>query len=112
MPDLQPLEYISKMQDLVDLNEFMGDQDFEDALELALKCIAKPDLPPAVARKALVQMQGYALKFRMMGQVFMTIKKGRTGSEENNKKNVYFSMSEQCHEMAQSLKYICKEPLL
>lgn len=112
MPDLQPLEYISKMQDLIDLNDFMADEDFENALGLALKCIANPELPPAVARKALIQMQAYALKFRMVGVKFMTIDKGRAGTPENNKKNVYYSMSEQCHEMAQSLKYICKEPLI
>lgn len=110
MTDLvSPLVYISQVQDLVDLNDFMDDQDFENALELALKVIAKPDMPPAVARKALIQMQGYAFKFRMMGQVFMTIKKGRAGTDENNKKNVYFSVSEQCHELAQTLKYISKD---
>lgn len=109
MTEFTPLEYLSQIQDLVDLNDFMADEDFGEACNLALKCIAKPDLPPAAARKALVQMQGYSFKFRMMGQAFMTIKKGKAGSPENNKKNVYFSVSEQCHELAQTLKYIAKE---
>lgn len=109
MSDLSALEYLSKIQDLVDLNDFMDDQDFADACDLALKCIAKPDLPPAAAKKALVQMQGYAFKFKMMGLAFMTIKKGKAGTPENAKKNVYYSVSEQCDSMAQSLKYLVKE---
>lgn len=104
-----PLQYLSNCQDLIDLNDFMQDKDFEDALELAMKCVANPNIGPATARKALVQMQAYAFKFKMVGVKFMTIDKGRAGTPENNKKNVYYSMSEQCHEMAQSLKYVCKE---
>lgn len=103
------LVYLSNIQDLVDLADFMDDQDFTDACELAMKCVAKPDLPPASAKTALVKMQGYAFMFRMKGQVFMTIKAGKTGTEENKKKNVYFSLSEQCDKMAQTLKYLLRE---
>jgi hypothetical protein len=103
------LTYLSAIQDLVDLNDFMQDEDFGRAMDLALKVIAKPKMPPAVALEAMAKMQGYAFKFRMMGQAYMTIKKGPGGSPENNRKNVYFSVSEQCHELAQTLKYLAKE---
>jgi hypothetical protein len=103
------LTYLSAIQDLVDLNDFMQDDDFAKACDLALKVIAKHKMPPAVALEAMAKMQGYAFKFRMMGQAYMTIKKGPGGSPENNKKNVYFSVSEQCHELAQTLKYLAKE---
>lgn len=105
----EPLDYLSKIQDLVDLNDFMDDEDFGQACEMALKCIAKPDLPPVHARRALLMMQGWAFVFRMRGQAYMTIRKGPGGSPENHKKNIYFSVSEQCHELAQTLKYIAKE---
>lgn len=103
------LEYISNIQDLMDLNDFMEDEQFGEALDLAVKCIAKPDLPPAAAKKALVQMQAWAFVFRMKGQTYMTIKKGKSGSEENHKKNVYFSVSEQCRDLATALKYLARE---
>ena len=109
MTEKHALEYLSEIQDLLDLNEFMQDEEFEQALELALKCVAKPDLPPAAAKKALVQMQGWAFVFKMKGQAYMTIKKGRTGSDENHKKNVYFSISEQCRDLATALKYLARE---
>lgn len=103
------LERLSEVQDLVDLNAFMNDPDFENALELMLRCIANPNLTHATVRKALLLMQSYAFKFRMQGQVYMTIKAGKAGTDENKKKNVYFSASEQAHELAQTLKYLLKE---
>lgn len=103
------LQYISHLQDLIDLHEFMQDQDLADAMNLAVKCIAKPDLPPANARQALVKMQGYAFQFRMQAATYTYIHKGKAGSDENVKKNVYFAASEQCNQLAQSLKYLVKE---
>lgn len=102
------LEYLSNVQDLVDLHEFMQDDDLAKAMNLAVKCIAKPDLPPAHAREALVRMQALAFKFKMQGQVYMTIKQGKAGTDENKKKNVYFAASEQCEGMASVLKYIVR----
>lgn len=103
------LEYISKLQDLVDLHQFMGDDDLAEAMNLAVKCIAKPDMPPSVARSALLKMQGLAFQFRMQAATYTYIHKGKAGTDENVKKNVYFAASEQCHELAQTLKYLVKE---
>lgn len=107
MADL--LEHLSKLQDLIDLHEFMKDADLAEAMNLAIKCIAKPDMPPSVARTALLKMQGFAFQFRMQAATYTYIHTGKAGTEENKKKNVYFAASEQCHEMAQTLKYLVKE---
>lgn len=104
-----PLEYLSEIQDLLDLSEFMDDKDFDEAMDLALKCIAKPDMPPAAAKRVVTLMESYAFKFKMMGQVFMTIKQGKAGTEENKKKNVYFAMSERCHDLSLALRYLARE---
>lgn len=105
MPDT--LDYVSNLQDLMDLHEFMDNQDLGEAMNLAVKCIAKPDMPPSVARTALLKMQGYAFQFRMQAATYTYIHK--TSPEEKTKKNVYFAASEQCHELAQTLKYLVKE---
>lgn len=105
----EALEFLSKVHDLVDLNDFMADPEFEAALELALNVIARPNIPTAQARLALAQMQGYAFKFRMQAATYTYIHTGKTGTPENIKKNVYFAVSEQCHELAQTLKYLAKE---
>lgn len=103
------LEHISKLQDLLDLAEFMHDEDLAEAMNLAVKCVAKPDMPPSVARSALLKMQGLAFQFRMQAATYTYIHKGKAGTDENVKKNVYFAASEQCHELAQTLKYLVKE---
>ena len=105
----QTLEHLSKVQDLMDLCDFMDNPDLTDAMELALKCIAKPDMPAAVARTALLKMQGLAFQFRMQAATFTYINSGKAGTEQNVKKNVYFAVSEQCHELAQTLKYLARE---
>lgn len=103
------LDYLSNLQDLMDLHEFMDNAELAEAMNLAVKCIAKPDMPPATARTALLKMQGFAFQFRMQAAVFTYIHKGKAGTDENVKKNIYFAASEQCHEMAQTLKYLLKE---
>jgi hypothetical protein len=106
---MRMLKHLSEAQDLVDLYEFMEDEDLAQAMELALNVIAKPDIPVSSARNALAMMQGYSLKFRMQAATYTYVKVGKAGTPENVKKNVYFAMAEQCHEMAQTLKYLAKE---
>lgn len=109
MADNHPLEYVSGIQDFIDLHAAVGDEELQHALDLALKCIAKPDIPHATARKAMIQMQGYSFKFKMQALVYMQIHTGKVGSDENIKKNAYMYASEQCNLMAQTLKYIARE---
>lgn len=103
------LEYASGIQDFIDLDEKVGDPELQTALDIAIKCIVKPDIPAATARKVMLQMQGYAFKFKMQALVYMQIHTGKTGSNENIKKNAYMYASEQCHELAQTLKYVARE---
>lgn len=103
------LEYLSKVQDLVDLHEYMQDDDLAEAMDLALKVAAKPSMPTSVARDALAKFQGFSLQFRMQAATYTYVKTGKAGTEENVRKNVYFAAAEQCHEMAQTLKYLAKE---
>lgn len=103
------LDYLSGIQDLMDLHEFMQDEELAEAMNLAIKCIAKPDMPPHVAREALLKMQGLAFRFRMQAATYTYIHKGKAGTDENVKKNIYFAAAEQCHELAQTLKYLVKE---
>jgi len=103
-----PLKYLSDVQDIVDLNDFMQDEAFGEACDLALHVLVKPDVPPATAKKALIQMEAYAFRFRMQAQAYMTIKQGKAGTDENKKKNIYFAVSDACHELAGALKYLAR----
>lgn len=106
---LNALDIASGIQDFVDLHAAVGDEDLQEALNIALTCIVKPNIIPATARKAMIQMQAYAFKFKMQALVYMQIHTGKTGSDENIKKNAYMYASEQCDKMAQTLKYLARE---
>jgi len=100
---------VSAIQDFIDLHEVVEDNDLQEAIDIAMKCISKPDIPVAYARQAMVKMQGYAFQFKMQGLVYMQIHKGNAATKENIKKNAYFYASEQAHELAQTLKYLVKD---
>lgn len=106
---LSGIEAVSDIQDFIDLHEVVEDEELQTAIGIALKCIVKPDIPVATAKKVMLQMQGYAFKFKMQGLVYMQIHKGAAATKENIKKNAYFYASEQCHELAQTLKYLSRE---
>ena len=106
---LKGIKAASETQDFIDLHAQVEDDSLQDAIDLALKCIVKPDIPVATAKKVMLQMQGYAFKFKMQGLVYMQIHKGAAATKENIKKNAYFYASEQCHELAQTLKYLSRE---
>lgn len=106
---LSGLELLSSNADINDLHNFMNDEDFAHANELVLRCISNPHPTHATIRQALLLMQAYAFKFRMQSKLYDSLKKGRAGTDENMKKNIYYSASEQCHELAQTLKYLLKE---
>jgi len=106
---IDALIHVAKLQDLVDLAEFMDDDDLAEAMDLAIKCVAKPDVPVATARIALVKMQGYAFEFKMRALKLMAIDQVKSPSEAYRMKSVYMSASEQCHELAQTLKYVARD---
>lgn len=106
---LTGLGAVSEVQDFIDLHEVVADDDLQSAIDIALKCIINPNISHATARKVMLQMQGYAFKFKMQGLVYMQIHKGAAATAENIKKNAYFYASEQCHELAQTLKYLARE---
>ena len=103
------LEYVSGIQDFIDLHNKVGDNELQEAIDLALKCIVNPNITPATANKVMLKMQGYAFKFKMQALVYMQIHTGKVGSEENIKKNAYMYASEQCDKLAQTLKYLVRE---
>jgi hypothetical protein len=106
---IEALEYISDIQDFADLHQVVDDPELMRALNIAMNCIVNPDIPPANARRAMIQMQGFAFKFKMQGLVYMQIHKGQAATSENIKKNAYFYASEQCDKLAQTLKYLARE---
>jgi len=106
--DEHPLETISKITEFNDLTDFMQDPELDRALELAIKCLAKPDVAATKAPKLIVELQTISFKFAVKAVEYATIKKDRAGTENNHKKNIYYSTKEALDRLVDALKYAAR----
>lgn len=105
MNEKGPYEFIGTVYELNQICIDMGDDDLTNALDTVIKIISKPDIPPQAATKAVVQLQAYAVSFKMKAKYYMLINKE---GEAAKKKNIYLSMAEALKDLVDSLKYLCK----
>jgi hypothetical protein len=103
-----PLETVSVITEFNDLTEFMQDDELDRALELAIKCIAQPEIAATKAPKLIVELQAISFKFAVKAVEYATIKKDRAGTDNNHRKNVYYSTKEALDRLVDALKYAAR----
>ncbi|AXH68782.1 hypothetical protein SEA_COMRADE_70 [Streptomyces phage Comrade] len=108
MSDENPLETVSVITEFNDLTEFMQDDQLDRALELAIRCIAQPDVAAVKAPKLIVELQAISFKFAVKAVEYATIKKDRAGTDNNHRKNVYYSTKEALDRLVDALKYAAR----
>lgn len=108
MTDENPLETVSVLTEFNDLTEFMQDEQLDRALELAIKCIAQPDIAAVKAPRLIVELQAISFKFAVKAVEYATIKKDRAGTDNNHRKNVYYSTKEALDRLVDALKYAAR----
>jgi hypothetical protein len=106
--DENPLETVSTITEFNDLTEFMQDPQLDRALELAVKCIANPEIAATKAPKLIVELQAISLKFSVKAVEYATIKKDRAGTDANHKKYIYRSTKEALDRLVDALKYAAR----
>jgi len=89
-----------------EVKEYMDDEDLSKTLDLIVKIIAKPNVPPQQVAILCTQLEAYAIKFRLMFVGYMSYKKGTT--EANMKKNHYKELYTGLDRLVDSLKYLVK----
>ena len=99
---------ISAITEFNDLNEFMKDEQLDRAMDLIIKLLSKPDVPVSYATRLIVELQALSTKFAMLAAYYATIAKDRAGTENNHKKNIYYSTKEAIDKLVDSLKYAAK----
>lgn len=99
------ISLISEVTELNELSEFMKDKDLDDALELVIKLIMKPDVPSTKAPDLIVRLQALSTKFAVLARYYTTFEKGVDASK---KKNVYYTVSDAINKLVDSLKYSAK----
>ena len=108
MTDENPLETVSVITEFNDLTDFMQDQHLDRALELAIKCLMSPDIAAVKAPRLIVELQAISFKFAVKAVEYATIKKDRAGTDNNNKKNIYYSTKEALDRLVDALKYAAR----
>lgn len=100
MEDKTTLEQING---LVDIAEFMEDEELTTALTTIAKLIIKPDIPPHVASLEIVRLQAIASKMAFMATWYANVDKSN-----RSKKNIYYTAAESINNLVAALKYIMR----
>ena len=102
MAEQTVLESISKITEFNDISEYMNDPDLDQALDLIIKLISKPDVPNAKAPELIVKLQAISAKLAMQARYYTTFLKG---GENSKKKNTYYTAAESIDKLVDALKY-------
>lgn len=102
------IDLINQVSEFADIHEFVADEGLDDALAAIVKIIAKPDIPPTQALTLIAKLQALSAKFGILATWYSTAAKGPTGSQNNIKKNLYFTLKDSLDKLVDALKYIVK----
>lgn len=102
------LDYINQITEFNDLHDFMKDEDLDEAMALVVKIMMKPDIPSVQAVALIGKLQAMSAKFAILATYYTTVAKGPSGSINNTKKNVYYTMKESMDKMVDALKYVAR----
>lgn len=103
-----PLQIISKLTEINDMSNFLQDPDFDEAMELVIKLIVKPGMEPAKAQHLIVKLQALSTKYAVLAVTYTTILRDKAGTENNHKKNVYYTLKESLDRLTDALKYTAR----
>jgi hypothetical protein len=102
------LELISEISQFNDLHEFMKDEHLDKALAIVVKLLMNPDVPSAKSPMLIMELQAMSTKFAVLASYYSTIAKDKAGTENNNKKNIYYSLKESIDKLVDALKYVVR----
>lgn len=95
----------SDVEYLKELDEYMEDERYEEALELAIKLIAKPNVPPDKVASLCVKLEALAYVFRTK---FVAYQCFRKGDKSTHQKNFYKEAYTGLDNLVASLKYMLR----
>lgn len=108
MSEENTLALVSKITEFNDLHIFMQDDQLDKALAIIVKLLMNPDVPASKAPLLIIELQAMSTKFAMLASVYSTIAKDKAGTENNNKKNIYYSAKESIDKLVDALKYVVR----
>lgn len=106
--DLDGLYYVSQVSEILDAHTFLQDDDLMEMMDSAIRLLAQPMGKPETAERLLVQFSAASAKFAFLAMYYTNIKKGKVGTDENIKKNAYYTAAEIFDKLAGTMKYIVR----
>lgn len=94
---------IDMVNGLVEIAEYMQDEELTTALTFIAKIIIKPDIPLNVATVEIVRLQAIAAKMSFKATWMANVDKS-----DRAKKNIYFTAAESINNLVSALKYIIR----
>ena len=94
---------IDMVNGLVEIAEYMQDEELTTALTFIAKIIIKPDIPLNVATVEIVRLQAIAAKMSFKATWMANVDKSNRA-----KKNIYFTAAESINDLVSALKYIMR----
>lgn len=94
---------IDKINGLVEIADYMDDEELTQALTFLAKLIVKPDIPIQVATVEIVRLQAIAAKMAFRATWMTNVDKS-----DRAKKNIYYTAAESINSLVSALKYITK----
>lgn len=102
------IDIINQVVEFNDIHEFLNDPEVDEALALIVKIFTKPDIPSTQAVYLITKLQALSSKFGILATYYSTIAKGPTGSINNKKKNIYYTLKDSIDKLVDSLKYVAR----
>lgn len=103
MAEQTTAETLNSVAEFAEVSGYMNDPEFTKALEMIVKIMATPDIPPYKARVLVVQLEAYAAKFAMLASYHAFIDKS-----DRSKKNMYYTGRDAMQRLVDSLKYVVR----
>lgn len=94
---------IDMVNGLVEIADYMQDEELTTALTFIAKVILKPDIPLNVATVEIVRLQAIAAKMSFKATWMANVDK-----TDRAKKNIYFTAAESINNLVSALKYITR----
>jgi predicted S18 family serine protease len=94
---------LESVNGLVEIADYMQDEELTQALTFIAKIIIKPDIPLNVATVEIVRLQAIAAKMAFKATWMTNVDKSDRG-----KKNIYYTAAESINNLVSALKYITR----
>lgn len=102
------VDLIAGIDEFIQLHDSFEDEDLNQALNHIVLLMHHPAILPGDAPKMIIKLQALSAKFAVQATYYTSIDPGKPGSDNNKKKNVYYTLSKETDKLAAAIKYLAK----